>query len=332
MGCGASSRVLPGADALLADDTVLGSDAEVRQRVAASVGVAGGLREQVWPVLLRAWDPRDAGGADERQAEFERLLAMPVDEAQLRVIEADVPRTDRDLPQWSSDDSLPPLLSLLRAHLAYAPAVGYYQGMNDVAAIFLDTLPRPCDAFFAFEGWVRLTAANWAAKLQGVWAQARGVMAAIGAAEPKLARHLATLSIVPDEPLPFLFQLLFLRLKREMRSYEEARRLWEVSWAACDRFDLFLARRVEYSTPREVGSAPHASASSSAQVAGIVVSRRAKLMRVDRMDLVHKLFMDLSGTLDAAPLIAEARKLHASAAARKAVAAIELDERLPDEC
>ena len=55
-------------------------------------------------------------------------------------------------------------------------------------------------------------------------------------------------------------------------------------------------------------------------MAGLVVSRRAKLMRVERMDVVHKLFMDLSGTLDAAPLIAEARKLHSSAAVRAHVA------------
>ena len=59
--------------------------------------------------------------------------------------------------------------------------------------------------------------------------------------DPPLAKHLAAIesdAVAPDaasaQPLPFLFQPILLRFKREMRDYEQTRRLWEV-------------RRVEYS-------------------------------------------------------------------------------------
>jgi len=58
------------------------------------------------------------------------------------------------------------------------------------------------------------------------------VASLVGAADPALSRALTRVSPEGDQPLPFLFQPLLLQLKREMKSFEEARRMWEACWAS----------------------------------------------------------------------------------------------------
>ena len=329
MGCGASaSRVVPGGGSAVLDDAALPCDAKALRTLVASVGgLAPHLRPSAWPVLLGAQANEEVRRAAQ-DAEFARLLAAAtepgtVSDEHVKVIDADVPRTDRSLDTWADDASLAPLRDLLVAHLAYAPNVGYYQGMNDASAIFLATLSTTADAFWAFEGWLRSTAANWVTQLDGVWLQARGVMRVLEAADPRLAKRLASLSIVQEQPLPFLFagarqhyahehtcppalsarhrvtrgialirdphSAIFLRLKREMRSYEETRRLWEVSWAIGGSFELLA-------------------------IAAHVLGHRKQIVRAcrgrDGCAAVHKIFTDAAGTLEAAPLLAGARRLH----------------------
>ena len=85
--------------------------------------------------------------------------------------------------------------------------------------------------------------------------------------------------------MPFLFQPILLRLKREMRDYEQTRRLWEVTWAAGGlRFAIAL-------------------------LAAYVRAQRAPIMRL-RADAsasadLQRIFISLVGTLEAAPLLLE---------------------------
>eukprot|EP00966_Prymnesium_polylepis_P138067 3190095-Prymnesium_polylepis.1 len=47
------------------------------------------------------------------------------------------------------------------------------------------------------------------------------------AAHPLQADPRADRKAAAEQPMPFLFQPILLRLKREMRDYEQTRRLWE---------------------------------------------------------------------------------------------------------
>ena len=245
MGCGASKglRVTPAQDGTRlivdlapyarADGATLDGDM-LRSAIASSHGLAASIRQHCWPRLLGVcpWSANDAQVRQSNEVEFSELLLSArrrdsIDPGQARVVEVDVPRTDRSLPAWRDNSSLQPLHDLLIAHLAHAPHPGYYQGMNDVAAVLLHSLGDLPLAFWCFEGFLRSTSANWEpAELAGVWAQASAISSLIAAVDPQLAAHLSAASPSAELhpcPMPWLFQLIILRLKREMADYEEVR-------------------------------------------------------------------------------------------------------------
>ena len=70
----------------------------------------------------------------------------------MRTIDKDVPRTDRELPMFSGNDSTH-LVELRDALLTYAffnPDVGYAQGMNDIMARFLVVMKKESEAYWMF--------------------------------------------------------------------------------------------------------------------------------------------------------------------------------------
>jgi hypothetical protein len=136
---------------LTAQGTIVGA-ASLRALVAESEGLSAGARARLWQHLLGivAWEASEAeieAHTAERVVRFEELLHRAEAEGALErqdvtVIDSDVPRTDRELPRWHDEAALAPLRAMLLAHCVNR-AGGYYQGMNDLAAVMLDqALPR----------------------------------------------------------------------------------------------------------------------------------------------------------------------------------------------
>ena len=162
--CGRASRVVPASGGLVsekeicltAQGTIVGA-ASLRAQVAESEGLTAGARARLWQHLLgiAAWEASEAeikAQTAERVVRFEELLHRAeaegaVERQDVTVIDSDVPRTDRELPRWHDEAALAPLRAMLLAHCVHraggSTARGYYQGMNDLAAVVLDqALPR----------------------------------------------------------------------------------------------------------------------------------------------------------------------------------------------
>ena len=162
--CGRASRVAPASGGLVsekeiclnAQGTIVGA-ASLRAQVAESEGLTAGARARLWQHLvgIAAWEASEAeikAQTAERVIRFEELLHQAeaegaVERQDVTVIDSDVPRTDRELPRWHDEAALAPLRAMLLAHCVHraggSTARGYYQGMNDLAAVMLDqALPR----------------------------------------------------------------------------------------------------------------------------------------------------------------------------------------------
>ena len=160
MGCGASSSRVAARDALIQPSEVVFTDEgtvrdppALQEAIAASDGLAHELRGRLWLHLLGVvpWsaDQQQCTQAiDGKTAEFGALLHRAAEEAgavspaDRKVIEGDIPRTDRELPEWKELESLEPLRSLLLAHCVHS-SWGYFQGMTDIGAVVLSTLGVP---------------------------------------------------------------------------------------------------------------------------------------------------------------------------------------------
>ena len=123
----------------LHNERIDGSD--LRGMVAASSGLSGELRLQLWPPLLGlgpwpAVTRFDDPAASERvlNDDFASLIARAseVSASLVATIDADVPRTENLKPSERAA-----LRSLLIAHCVLEPKWGYFQGMNDIARVVL---------------------------------------------------------------------------------------------------------------------------------------------------------------------------------------------------
>lgn len=191
-------------------------------------------RIATYDAALALWQPFDARGAlAECDAGSVRKDA--------RVVEVDVPRTDRHL---NGDAALPALRRLLLSLCADASAPAYFQGINDIAAVLLCGLraDEP-DAYGALLAVCALLAPNFEVAQAGIWRQARLVVGALVDAglDPPLGRALAEQGCAKaGGDVLVLFQPIFLVLKRELgcalpQGYEGVCRAWEVWWAAVAR-------------------------------------------------------------------------------------------------
>lgn len=162
--CGRTSRVAPALEALVDEREIcltaqgaIVAAASLRVRIAQSDGLSAGARARLWRHLLGidAWEVTSAeieARDSERAARFEELLHRTeaegaVEKQDATVIGSDVPRTDRALPRWHDEAALAPLRAMLLAHCVHraggSTARGYYQGMNDLAAVVCDQVgPR----------------------------------------------------------------------------------------------------------------------------------------------------------------------------------------------
>ncbi|GLD72961.1 TBC1 domain family member 15-like protein [Lates japonicus] len=70
----------------------------------------------------------------------------------IRIIDKDVPRTNRDLSYYQGEGSgnLLVLRDILITYAAFHPEVSYAQGMNDLCSRFLEVLDSEVDTFWSF--------------------------------------------------------------------------------------------------------------------------------------------------------------------------------------
>lgn len=134
----------------------------------------------------------------------------------------------------------------------------------------------------------------------------------LAVADARLARRLASLerggAHDAQRPFAFLFSAIFLRLKRELDGdgFEEAKRCWEVSWAAGAHFHILV-------------------------LAALVRAQRAAILRRGvGLGELHAIFSRLNGTQAAAPLLRAARALRERPAVRAALER-RMGEPLPAE-
>ncbi|XP_060567879.1 TBC1 domain family member 15-like isoform X2 [Ruditapes philippinarum] len=74
----------------------------------------------------------------------------------LRLIDKDVPRTDRDVPYFkeSTSNQLSMLRDILITYATFHPDIGYAQGMNDILARFLYVFDSEVEAFWCFNNYL----------------------------------------------------------------------------------------------------------------------------------------------------------------------------------
>lgn len=136
-----------------------------------------------------------------------------------RIIAVDVPRTDRALDRWRAPESLAPLRRVLLSACALSSAPGYFQGMNDLAAVLLDALGGDeADAFASFVALLHgKLALSFEDEQRGIWRQAAAVVGALRAIDPPLHAALGAAGAIGDNgECLVLFQPIFLALKREI--------------------------------------------------------------------------------------------------------------------
>lgn len=121
-------------------------------------GVPPELRADVWKFLLELYPCTSPllhrlEYIETASARYSELLdtALDADAAgdevfrqHRKIIDKDVPRTDRDHPFFAGDDNpnLVALQNILLAHTILDPELGYVQGMNDIAGTIL--YGEPC--------------------------------------------------------------------------------------------------------------------------------------------------------------------------------------------
>lgn len=106
-------------------------------------GIPIKYRHKLWPRWLRVKDRRSQ--AAQQGLCYETLALATLSEEVLAVVEADIPRTREGLLIAGQHDSLRRLLIALAA---YNPVIGYAQGMNQIAAVFLKLGFEEDDSFW----------------------------------------------------------------------------------------------------------------------------------------------------------------------------------------
>ncbi|XP_008321771.1 TBC1 domain family member 15 isoform X2 [Cynoglossus semilaevis] len=170
---------------------------------------------------------------------FERVT---LDEEELqeavRIIDKDVPRTNRDLFYYQGEISgnLLVLRDILITYAAFHPEVSYAQGMNDLCSRFLEVLDCEVDTFWSFSRYMEKFSKDFRA--DGLHRKIELEAALLKVLDPELYAHLATDSM---ENFTFCHRWLLLGFQREFE-HSDALRLFEI--LSCDHLEL-ISQQVE---------------------------------------------------------------------------------------
>jgi len=246
----------PVSEAVLRDDGFLRPDGSIADVAHLALriydtGLAADVRTRMWLHLLGCvpWDATTVQLKAYRQArvaEYRRAcrLWQPFDakgtlaecphgavKANARIIGVDVPRTDREI--WETEESLLPIRRVLLSLAAADVVTDYHQGMNDLAALALDSLGNDeADAFACVGKLVARIAINFEHAQAGIWRQSAALLHALAVVDPPLHRAIAASGAVSSGGVCTpLYQPIMLVLKREVGSYADVRKFWERWWA-----------------------------------------------------------------------------------------------------
>ncbi|MFT7800653.1 TBC1 domain family member 15-like [Arapaima gigas] len=162
-------------------------------------------------------------------------VTFDLDELQeaVRIIDKDVPRTNRDLDYYLGEGSgnLLVLRDILITFAAFHPEVGYAQGMNDLCSRFLEVLDSEVDTYWGFSCYMERFYRDFRA--DGLHRKIELEAALLKELDPQLHAHLVTDNL---DRLTFCHRLwLLLGFQREFE-HSEALRLFEI--LSCDHMKL----------------------------------------------------------------------------------------------
>ena len=221
-------------------------------------GLSDQVRREAWPFLLGLYPWGSTTDAREQIRhdlflQYQKLRRKRTDYARRigeqtfslidSAIHKDVIRTDRKHPYYQGDANphIDTMHTILLNYAAFAPSIGYIQGMSDLLAPLLAVLETEADAFWAFAAlmqrsvFVSLPAAHSMDRALELLAELIRLLC------PDFHRHLAgqggdALSLM------FAHRWILLCFKREFPS-SDSLRLWEACWSGYggDHFQLFVA-------------------------------------------------------------------------------------------
>ncbi|PIK61193.1 putative TBC1 domain family member 17 [Apostichopus japonicus] len=142
----------------------------------------------------------------------------------LRIIDKDVPRTDRDLPFFSgkNNQNLEKLRDILVTFAVFHPDVTYAQGMNDILSRFLVVLNNEVEAYWCFTNYLEKITNEFLE--HGMLKKLESVQKLLQEIDPFLSQHLAICDV---GDLMFCHRWLLLSFKREF-VFEECIELFEI--------------------------------------------------------------------------------------------------------
>ncbi|KAL1261097.1 hypothetical protein QQF64_008924, partial [Cirrhinus molitorella] len=179
------------------------------------------------------------------QVLFERVN-FDLEELQeaIRIIDKDVPRTDRYLPYYRNEGlgNLLVLRDILITYAAFHPEVSYAQGMNDLCSRFLEVLDSEVDTYWSFSCYMEKFSKDFQA--DGLYRKMELEAALLKELDPQLHTHLVTENM---EKITFCHRWLLLGFQREFE-HSDALRLFEI--LSCDHLEL-ISEQVDRARYRE---------------------------------------------------------------------------------
>ncbi|CAL8286739.1 unnamed protein product [Merluccius merluccius] len=241
------------------------------------------------------------------QVLFERVT-FDLDDLQeaIRIIDKDVPRTDRDLTYFLGEGSgnLLVLRDILITYAAFHPEVSYAQGMNDLCSRFLEVLDSEVDTYWSFSCCMEKFSKDFRA--DGLHRKIELAAALLRELDPQLHDHLVTEGM---ESFTFCHRWLLLGFQREFE-HSDALRLFEI--LSCNHLEL-ISQQVDRAQHRERLAQKHSTEDNPAPApravnaeftfelficATILIENREALLRCrDDAQLIH-FTSSLQGTLD----------------------------------
>lgn len=140
----------------------------------------------------------------------------------VKLIDKDVPRTDRDQPMFKSSQNLGVLRDVLITYAAFHPDVSYVQGMNDIAGRFLSVFKTEVETYWSLDRYIDKIKNDFIQET--MLAKISLVGKLLEEMDPELSKFLESVDL---GHLVFCHRWLILCFKREFK-YEESLQLFEI--------------------------------------------------------------------------------------------------------
>ncbi|KAJ8289773.1 hypothetical protein GJAV_G00005170 [Gymnothorax javanicus] len=162
----------------------------------------------------------------------------------IRIIDKDVPRTDRDLAYYLGEGSanLLVLRDILITYAAFHPEVSYAQGMSDLCSRFLEVLDSEVDTYWSFACYMEKFYRDFRA--DGLHRKIEMEAELLKELDPQLHTHLVSDNM---DRLTFCHRWLLLGFQREFE-HSDALRLFEI--LSCDHLEI-ISQQVERAHHKE---------------------------------------------------------------------------------